>query len=155
MNIHRASLLDISTVLSLLSSMHEEAELENVNWAKVTHIITDCISSGLVILAVTDDDEVVGSIGGAVSQEWYSDTPVLGDYWFYVTPEHRATPAAFKLVKTWKDIAKERDITIKMGHVLGSDIDRKDKMFERLGFEKLGSIYGKEKANGRSMPADS
>jgi hypothetical protein len=151
----RATLLDMSTVLSLLADMHQESELEAVNWNKVTHIVTDCVSQGLVLVAVTDDNEIAGSIGGAVSSEWYSDAPLLGDYWFYVRPEHRATPAAFKLVKAWKDIAKSGDLAIKMGHVLGEDIDRKDKMFEKLGFEKLGSMYGKEKANGRAMPTDS
>ena len=155
MQVHKASLLDISTVLSLLAEMHQESELEDVNWNKVTHIVTDCISQGLVVVAVTDEGDVAGSIGGAVSSEWYSDLPLLGDYWFYVRTEFRTTPAAFKLIKVWKDIAKSGDLSIKMGHFLGEDIERKDKMFEKLGFEKLGSMYGKEKANGRSMPADS
>lgn len=154
MQVHNATLLDISPLLDLLSDMHQEAELEDVNWIKVAHIVTDCIASGLVLLAVTDEGDLAGSIGGAISTEWYADTPLLGDYWFFVRPEHRTSPAAFKLVKSWKEIAKKGDLEIKMGHVLGSDIDRKDQMFEKLGFEKLGSMYRKEKANGRDVRPD-
>jgi len=152
--VHNATLLDISSMLDLLASMHQEAELEDVNWIKVAHIVTDCIAHGLVLIAVTDEGDLAGSIGGAVSTEWYADTPLLGDYWFYVRPEHRSTPAAFKLVKEWKEIANKGDLEIKMGHVLGEDIERKDKMFEKLGFEKLGSMYRKEKANGRDVRPD-
>ena len=154
MQVHNATLLDISSILDLLSDMHQEAELDNVNWIKVTHIVTDCIANGLVFLAVTDEGDLAGSIGGAVSTEWNADTPLLGDYWFFVRPEHRASPAAFKLVKAWKEVAKKNDLEIKMGHVLGSDMDRKDQMFEKLGFEKLGSMYRKEKANGRDVRPD-
>ena len=154
MQVHNATLLDISPLLDLLSDMHQEAELEDVNWIKVAHIVTDCIASGLVLLAVTDEGDLAGSIGGAISTEWYADTPLLGDYWFFVRPEHRTAPAAVKLVKGWKEIAKKGDLEIKMGHVLGSDMDRKDQMFEKLGFEKLGSMYRKEKANGRDVRPD-
>lgn len=155
MEIRKASLLDFSAILVLLSEMQEEAELENVNWTKVSHTLIECIGKGLVLISVDEEqNRITGSIGGDVGTEWYSTEPILGDYWFFVREQYRQTPAAARLITAWKEIGDGGKVTIKMGHVLGGDVERKDKLFERMGFEKLGSLYRKEKANGRSLPAD-
>ena len=127
-------------------------ELDEVDWFKVAHLVTDCTKKGLVLIAVDEENNILGTIGGALMAEWYSSVPVLGDYWFYVLPEHRDTPAAFKLVKVFKDIAKKAGVAMKMGHTLGDD-ERKDKLYEKLGFTKSGCLFRRESENGRVMQA--
>ena len=150
MNIRHATLLDTGSLLVMLNTMHQEPEheLDRVDWVKVSHTLVDCIGKGLVLIAETDEGVFAGSIGGDISTEWYSSAPLLGDYWYYVLPEHRASPAAFQLMKHFEKLT---EMNVKVGHVLGDDIERKDNMFEKLGFFKSGSLYRKDQANGRSM----
>ena len=150
MKIRHATLLDTSSLLVMLNTMHQEPEheLDQVDWVKVTHTVVECIGKNFVLIAETDEAQFAGSIGGAISTEWYSSTPLLGDYWYYVLPEHRASPAAFQLMKQYEKLT---ELNVKVGHVMGEDIDRKDNMFEKLGFFKSGSLYRKDQANGRSM----
>ena len=150
MNIRQATLLDTSSLLVMLNTMHQEPEhkVDQVDWVKVSHTVVNCIGKGLVLIAETDKGEFAGSIGGDISTEWYSSAPLLGDYWYYVLPDHRVSPAAFQLMKHFEKLT---EMNVKVGHVLGEDIDRKDNLFEKLGFFKSGSLYRKDQANGRSM----
>ena len=67
----------------------------------------------------------------------------LSDMWFYVSPKHRNSIIAIKLVKSFIKIAKEVNIAVKLGHVYSGDIERKDNFFKRLGLTKAGiAIYG-------------
>jgi RimJ/RimL family protein N-acetyltransferase len=152
MQIRTATLVDLSSIFCLLSQMHEEPEIEvdEMDWFKVSHIATECIKKNLILVAETKEDGIIGSIGGETMTEWYSTTPVLADYWFYVLPEHRKTAAAFKLMKAFKDIADENNIQMKVGYTLGND-PRKDKLYEKLGFEKLGTLFKRNNGNGRCV----
>jgi GNAT superfamily N-acetyltransferase len=121
--------------------MQEEAGKENVDWFKVSHTMVECIRGGLLLVYSTEEGLIIGSIGGSISSEWHSTEALLGDYWFFVHPEHRSSPAAFKLMKSWKALGEDIGLTIKAGHTLGSDIERKDNMYEKLGFTKTGALF--------------
>ena len=146
MNIRQAILPDMSFILHVLAEMHDEPEqpLDPVNWIKVSHLLVDLIARGWVLVAVDEEDNrIVGTIGGAVTTEWYSDQPVLSDYWFYVKKDSRKSPAGFKLMKAFKAMAKELDLPLKVGHTLGQDIERMDRFYGKLGFERTGTLYRK------------
>lgn len=139
----RASLTDISGILALLSIMHEEAEsLPEIDWAKTTHAVADVVLSGVALVAKNKEGHVVGSIGGYVTSQWYSNAPHLGDLWYYVMPDYRKTKAAVSLMEGFKEAAAAIKVPLQVGHVFGDkDLDRKDKLFRRLGFKPVGSIY--------------
>lgn len=152
MEYRRATLFDISAILALLTEMEQEAtgQLRKVNWVKVTGNLLDCIGNGVVFVA-TEDRRIVGSIGGRIAAEWYTDSLVLGDLWFYVHPDHRKTPAAKQLLIRFRDIASENNMDIQVGHLFdGQDTSRKDSFFESCGFQKVGTVY-KEKDDGRTV----
>jgi len=114
-------------------------------------MITNVLTRGLAFVAETDEEGVIGSIGGVVSQGlWYSSQAFLGDLWFYVDSEHRKNAAAIGLVDAFLDEAKTHNLLVQLGHVAGSDLDRKDKFFERRGLVKMGSTYlsAPESSNG-------
>jgi|TARA_R110002020_G_scaffold102221_2_gene240240 N-acetylglutamate synthase-like GNAT family acetyltransferase len=143
MEIRRASIFDFSHICALLANMHEEAEIELpvIDSEKFSGTVLKTINEGIVLIAV-EEGHMIGSIGGVQSSEWWSKEPLLGDVWFYVEPQSRATQAAINLVKEF--ISSGKGMKIKLGHIYSGDLDRKDNFFERLGLKKVGTSYFSE-----------
>lgn len=93
-------------------------------------------------LAVEDDD---GGLSGALimnhDMPWYSSQPALWEIGFYVRPGKRASRAAGLLLDAAKAIAADMQLPLFATPFSGIAVDRKDKLFERSGFARLGSIY--------------
>jgi hypothetical protein len=139
--IRPATLLDVSAIVCMLNDMHASHKTTEPNWFKITHTVVENIRTGVVILAITDEGELMGSIGGRAAAEWYSDVPHLGDHWFYVRKEHRQSPAAFRLVKDFRKAGQTMQVPVKLAHVLNESVDRMDKFYGKLGFERSGTLF--------------
>jgi len=126
----------------MLIEMHNDAEIKltSVNTEKLVNKINEALHQGVILIA-QKDDKVVGSIGGVIVSDWWSDEKHLSDLWFYVSPSCRKSKAAVLLSKGFIKIAKEAKLPVRLGHVFSGDVDRKDKFFERLGMNKAGSLY--------------
>jgi len=126
----------------MLIEMHNNAEIKltKVNTEKLVNKINEALHRG-VVFVVQKDNEILGSIGGAVVSDWWSDEQHLSDLWFYVSPTARKSKAAALLSKDFIKTAKEVKLPVRLGHVFSGDLDRKDKFFERLGMSKAGSLY--------------
>ena len=142
LEIRPANLADHDAILYCLVEMSKEADsiVDEPDWFKVSHIITEQVRQGLVFVAVTEQG-VIGTIGLTQSAEWYSNQPIIGDLWFFVLKEHRASGAAYKLLKHVRDLAQAENIKLKVGHVLGYSVDKLDKFYGRLGFTRTGTLY--------------
>jgi|TARA_R110000782_G_scaffold5657_2_gene19558 hypothetical protein len=138
----RANLFDVSAITAMLIEMHNGAEIKltSVNTEKLVNKINEALHQGVILIA-QKDDKVVGSIGGMIVSDWWSDEKHLSDLWFYVSPSCRKSKAALLLSKGFIKIAKEAKLPVRLGHVFSGDVDRKDKFFERLGMNKAGSLY--------------
>jgi|TARA_R110000787_G_scaffold109661_2_gene218211 hypothetical protein len=138
----RANLFDVSAITAMLIEMHNGAEIKltSVNTEKLVNKINEALHQGVILIA-QKDDKVVGSIGGLIVSDWWSDEKHLSDLWFYVSPSCRKSKAALLLSKGFIKIAKEAKLPVRLGHVFSGDVDRKDKFFERLGMNKAGSLY--------------
>jgi|TARA_R110000796_G_scaffold27531_1_gene75846 hypothetical protein len=138
----RANLFDVSAITAMLIEMHNDAEIKltSVNTEKLVNKINEALHQGVILIA-QKDDKVVGSIGGMIVSDWWSDEKHLSDLWFYVSPSCRKSKAALLLSKGFIKIAKEAKLPVRLGHVFSGDVDRKDKFFERLGMNKAGSLY--------------
>tara|TARA_R110002126_G_scaffold232423_1_gene376856 strand:+ start:528 stop:965 length:438 start_codon:yes stop_codon:yes gene_type:complete len=138
----RANLFDVSAITAMLIEMHNDAEIKltSVNTEKLVNKINEALHQGVILIA-QKDDKVVGSIGGMIVSDWWSDEKHLSDLWFYVSPSCRKSKAAVLLSKGFIKIAKEAKLPVRLGHVFSGDVDRKDKFFERLGMNKAGSLY--------------
>lgn len=88
-----------------------------------------------------EENRLVGSVGGMVGQDWWSDQKFLADNWFYVSPDHRKSSIALKLIKNFIEVANDAKLPVRLGHIFSGDIDRKDKLFEKLGMIKAGSVF--------------
>jgi GNAT superfamily N-acetyltransferase len=137
-----ASYLDIPAHLMLLSEMHAEAPdgYGALNWAKVVRKITDAIDQGIVFV-YEEDGQIFGSIGGEIGTDWWSDDHAFGDLWFYVRKDKRASKAGFALLKAIKQWGKDNEVSLRVAHVFGGDVDRTDALYARAGFKRLGSVY--------------
>ena len=142
MECRRANLFDVSAITAMLIEMHNDAEIKltSVNTEKLVNKINEALHQGVILIA-QKDDKVVGSIGGVIVSDWWSDEKHLSDLWFYVSPSCRKSKAAVLLSKGFIKIAKEAKLPVRLGHVFSGDVDRKDKFFERLGMNKAGSLY--------------
>lgn len=154
MNIRRATFYDSGALFRILMQMHAEAPalaVFPVEPAKIATMVNTVLVQGLALVAETDENGVVGSIGGIPSQGlWYSSQAYLGDLWFYVDPDFRQSRAAIELMDAFVKEGHRHNLPVQLGHVNGVDLDRKDKFFERRGLVKMGSIYlaAPEKPNG-------
>ena len=111
-----------------------------VNSEKLTDMINASLHRGVVIVAEVDG-RIIVSMGGMETSDWWSDKLYLADLWFFVYKEHRKSRVAIKLVKSFLEIGRDANISVKLGHIYSGDIDRKDKFYERLGLSKVGSLY--------------
>ena len=143
MIVRRASPLDMSAILNMLGEMHENTTLPTppINSEKLVAKVNEVIHRGVVFVALNDENELLGSVGGTVGQDWWSDKPFLADCWFYVSPKHRNGSAALKLIKNFIQSANDAKLPVRLGHIFSGDLERKDKFFERLGMTKAGSVF--------------
>ena len=143
MEIRRAGPLDLSALIGMLAEMHEQTEIPTppINSEKMINKIIEVIHRGVVFVALDEGNELMGSVGGMVGQDWWSDQPYLADLWFYVSPKHRKGTIALKLIKNFIETANDAKLTVRLGHIFSGDLERKDKFFERLGMTKAGSVF--------------
>ena len=73
--------------------------------------------------------------------DWWAQNKYLSDLWLYVSPDHRKSSAGIELIKNFKNVGNEAKIPVRLGHIFSGDIDRKDKLFEKSGFKKVGSVF--------------
>tara|TARA_R100001015_G_C4595478_1_gene150697 strand:- start:395 stop:829 length:435 start_codon:yes stop_codon:yes gene_type:complete len=140
--IRKASVIDISPLLLMLNSMHKETKLSvpPISSYKMTNKITQVLHEGIVLVA-TNENKLLGSIGGLVATDWWSNEKYLADLWFYVYPDERKSNIAKTLVSDFIKTGKEAKMKVRLGHIFSGDVDRKDNFYERLGLVKAGTTY--------------
>lgn len=146
MIVRRANLGDISALVFLLSRMHKETtvEIPKINTAKLVDKINQLLHTGVVLVGTDEDNNIVGSIAGQKNVDWWADEEYIGDLWYYVVPNARKSDVAKKLLINFIKIVKETKMKLRLGHVFSGDVDRKDKFYERHGFQKAGIVYVEE-----------
>ena len=142
MQIRKAGPLDISAIVHLLVDMHNNAEvpLSPIHSETLVAKVNEVIHRGVVFVAMKEN-MLIGSIGGKVMSDWWAENKYLSDLWLYVSPDHRKSSAGIELLKNFKNVGNEAKIPVRLGHIFSGDIDRKDKLFEKSGFKKVGSVF--------------
>ena len=101
MDVRRAGPLDISAIIALLMEMHKNTEIpvSPISSEKLVAKISEAIHRGIVFVAIDEKNEILGSIGGIISTDWWSDERHLSDMWFYVSKASRKTRVAYESFK--------------------------------------------------------
>jgi GNAT superfamily N-acetyltransferase len=146
MIVRKAVASDISALYMMLVEMHKNTNVKvaPIDDYKLLNKINEVIHKGLVLVSCKNN-EIVGSIAGMPTSDWWSLEPTLSDLWFYVSPKHRKSRSAFMLIKSFIKIGKDANLKLRLGHIYSGDMERKDKFYEKLGLVKAGSTYVENK----------
>lgn len=136
--IRQAKLNDLPRLCSLASSAHDESPfpLAPIDADKLIHNLMKS-----VVIVWERDDIIWGFTALNEGEFWYSKEKFLGDILTYVHPDGRKTKAARDLIKAAQQYARIKGLPLVMAPVNGVDVDRKDALYKRLGFRKLGGTY--------------
>ena len=95
-----------------------------------------------LVLVLFHDQKIVGTIGGNMTRWWWSESKMLINTFFFVKEDHRTYDNAKKLIVGFNKIAEKNLVPLILGTSDSKDMERKDMLFEKLGFRKIGGQYG-------------
>lgn len=137
---------DLPACIHLGAMMHEESDYRAMEYSP-----EQCVALGrramadpdYVWLVAISGEEAVGMIGGYVCRSFFGKDKVAQDFVVYVAPEHRGGRAFIALVRAfvaWAEQAGARKIHLASSAAI-TDVDR---LYSRIGFDKIGSIYRRD-----------
>jgi len=88
------------------------------------------------------DKKIVGAIAGLKAKWWFSDSDYMADIFFFIDKKHRTFKNARGLLQALKKIAHSQSLPLIVGTFDANDIERKDMLYQKLEFRKLGLRYG-------------
>ncbi len=141
--IRNATLADIPWILHLVRAMWGESQYERLSFSenKIHQIVQNAIMSQNGIAVLSEN----GFLIGGVKPHWASDDLVAYELGIYVTPEHRGSFEAIRLIDAY--VARARELgarQVSMGISTGVDIERTERFYGRLGFTRVGAKFVKE-----------
>lgn len=144
MKIRKAVLGDFTNIIKSLKEMSEEASdlYPEVDEKFLSSAVLNTINSDMCIVAYNDKKQFCGSIGAEVKPDWFNGNVLHAqDLWIYVPKSKRGTSAGHKLIKEYLAICKKADLQARIGQITGVDTDKKDAYFERIGMNRMGSLF--------------
>jgi GNAT superfamily N-acetyltransferase len=97
------------------------------------------------LLIAYEGDTAVGFLLASISHSMYADRKIASKELWYVTPSHRGTKTAIRLLSEYEIWAQMNGATISL---TGSNVERSaEKMtglLEKLGYHKIGVTFVKE-----------
>ncbi len=147
MKVRYAQPSDTDAILELGAHMAAESRFEySFNRDKTRKMIEYMLSqqpeSSCILLVERKDASIVGMLAGYVSEFFFCDSKVAQDRVYYVLPEFRGSPAAFKLIlafRRWAESKRADELSINMS--VGIDMERFNKFMGHLGFNCCGSNF--------------
>jgi hypothetical protein len=97
-------------ILAFLRQMHEEVGRAPLHPMKALASIADIAANSVAYVVENDDFEIVGSLGLAEIDFWYSEAAFLGEVWLYVPPPYRAAGEVLGLM-----LAEAKDLSERLG----------------------------------------
>lgn len=89
-----------------------------------------------------DDGKPIGMICGGLAPYVFSKGSLASDYAWYVLPKHRGSSVAVRMLKMFREWAKERGATeLYMGISTNVNADRTGQLLKRMGFDHVGGNY--------------
>lgn len=138
---------DIPALVELGRVMHSEAPaLRHAPYheGKVSFMLGQALTTCVIYLHEAEDGAVDGFFVGIVVERWFSRAKFASDLALFVTPDRRGGLIAYRLIDaflTWcqKNAFEPRDV--QLGITTGVTAEATGKLYERLGFERVGGIY--------------
>lgn len=134
---------NIPELIKLLCLMPDEADTIYPPYNKniMAKYLKNVIKQELCLILIKDT-KIVGATGGLLSRFWWSENKILINSFLYILEEHRNFTNAKKLILGFNKLGEKHLVPIIMGTSDAKDMERKDMLFNKLGFRKLGGQYG-------------
>ena len=146
MKVRTATLEDIEDAVRFGQLMHAESP----HWSRLTFspeklrsTMTMLVNEPRAFLRVvcTDDGVPLGGMGALLMPHWASDDLYASDLFMFMHPEARGTLAPVRLVKAYRQWAKENGAKlVLLGITTGVHTEQTAALFERLGMKRCGVI---------------
>lgn len=140
--IREATRNDLPSILAWGEMMHQESRFreDRFDEEKVQRLALELMEKQGGILLIGKS----GMFAGAVRPRWYGPDLYATDLAIYVEPVARGGTEGMRLIRAF--IMKARslgvaDRNIEIGNSTGVEIERTEKFFSKLGFEKLGGNF--------------
>lgn len=146
--IRAATLDDMPDMLRLGALMHAESRYASMTFAPevLAETIAQLIASpyGFAWVAIRKG-RTVGVMLAGVGAQWFSRELTTFEYGVYVEPDCRGGMLGISLIKSYKKWALSVGARIVQGGVTANIEDgAAGKIYERIGFDKIGSLYAME-----------
>lgn len=145
--VEKALINDIPELLEIAVGFWNESpsyQQRPINLNKVKTQLQTLIlypSQGCVLIVLDDEDNILGGFMGGLQEEWQSDSLMAFDYCLFVKPEYRGGRAAYLLIKSFLEWAKEAGATwIQCGTATQINTDKTISFYKKFGFEHTGSF---------------
>ena len=141
MHLYQAEKKDFQNIYDLLVEF-KEVDLVDLNFpdidkGKLTTFINTILQKGkIILLKDLDKNELIGCCIFHKSEFWFSKGQMINIHVIYIKKSFRSYKLFKTMIDSVKKIAKELPIVI--GVTTGLKIDP---VFERLGFENMGSNW--------------
>lgn len=142
---------DIPVIVAMASAMHAESPFYGVvpfRAEDIAEFINVALSSPdyFVVVAEDKDGRPAGMFGGFESHYIFNfKSRKYTDFGFYVRPEHRGGLYAVRMLRAFEEWVRTRGGgPISLGESTGVNPDIVGALLSKMGYNKQGSIYGKE-----------
>lgn len=145
--VEKARITDIPELLEIAVGFWNESpsyQQRPINLNKVKTQLQTLIlypSQGCVLVVLDEEDNILGGFLGGLQEEWQSDSLMAFDYCLFVKPQYRGGRAAYLLIKSFIEWAKEAGATwVQCGTATQVNTERTISFYKKFGFEHTGSF---------------
>lgn len=133
---------EIDLILPIIVSDAESVGIEEsrIDKHKLKMTLIDCIEKAAILVSERDG-VITGIMALILTQSYWCDDYRLQNLVYYVLPEYRNSTDGIELLKAAKRLADAASIGMDFYIESYEDNDRKDRVFQRLGFRKIGSSF--------------
>jgi GNAT superfamily N-acetyltransferase len=146
--IRQATHDDVARMLDVGEELHQHSSFASMTWnrEKAEAMVRSLIDNDQFCIAYVRDEKIVGFMGGYVTQTWYSDDFIACDLSLFVLPEYRGGMAAVRMIEAFTTWSLGRAVKqIRPGVSTGEVGETAERLYERLGYQRVGSVFMLEK----------
>ena len=148
MGVRKANINDIHTLLVLCQKMHEEGSYKGIvlSRKKLEQFFRQkIINEDSLVLVWQDKKEICGFFVADIVEYFFSEDRLAVDTLFFIIKDMRKKRGAKRLLDAYMNWARLFDIKeIALSTTNGVEIERLERLYRKLGFEKVGVMYKKE-----------
>lgn len=145
--VRHAVAADVPRLVEIGRGMHAESpHYRHLGYVeeKVAAALHRAIESGAAFVHLDGEGKIDGGFAAVVVERWFSHDRMVTDLALFVRPEGRGGMAAYVLLTTFIAWCKDRGFApedVVIGITTGVHEERTAMLYERLGFERFGSLY--------------